>query len=91
MMPFLGQGGAMAFEDAFVLGKLLLKIPSYNKAQEKYNDLRPQVPIPVIITVKMKNTLRGALIKPDANSIDPKINIRNPRFSHIELVDLSAI
>jgi len=40
MMPFLGQGGAMAFEDAFVLGKLLLKLPSYDLAQEKYNDLR---------------------------------------------------
>ena len=30
MMPFLGQGGAMALEDAFVFGNLVNKFDDFN-------------------------------------------------------------
>ena len=40
MMPFLGQGGAMALEDAFVFGNLVNKFDDFNFIRNNYEKLR---------------------------------------------------
>lgn len=41
IVPFLGQGGCLALEDAYVFGNLLIKYDSdFNKAQNVYELLR---------------------------------------------------
>jgi len=41
IVPFLGQGGCLALEDAYVFGNLLIKYDSdFNKAQNAYELLR---------------------------------------------------
>ena len=40
MMPFLGQGGAMALEDAFVFGNLVNKSDDFNFIRNNYEKLR---------------------------------------------------
>lgn len=40
MLPFMAQGAAMAFEDAFVLAKCVEANPSLTSALQRYEDLR---------------------------------------------------
>ena len=41
LVPFIGQGGCLALEDAYVFGNLLIKYDSdIDKAQDQYESLR---------------------------------------------------
>ena len=41
IVPFIGQGGCLALEDAYIFGNLIIKYDSdFNKAQNAYEDLR---------------------------------------------------